>query len=74
MELGLNGAVSGLGCRQHVRLGHILLNQTIRTEESLMNHQELEMQQQGDSLADALTALVLIAVFVSTCIFWVSGQ
>lgn len=39
-----------------------------------MNHQELEMQHQGDSLADALAAVVLIAVFVTTCIFWVSGQ
>lgn len=39
-----------------------------------MNSQELEMQQQGDSMADAITAVVLIAVFVCTCIFWVSGQ
>lgn len=39
-----------------------------------MNHQELEMQHQGDSFADAITAVVLIAVFVTTCIFWVSGQ
>lgn len=39
-----------------------------------MNHQEVEMQQQGDSLADAIAAVVLIAVFVTTCIFWVSGH
>jgi hypothetical protein len=39
-----------------------------------MNSQDIEMQQQGDSIADAITAIVLIAVFVSTCIFWVSGQ
>jgi len=39
-----------------------------------MNHQEVEMQQQGDSLADAVAAIVLIAVFVTTCVFWVSGQ
>lgn len=39
-----------------------------------MNSQDIEMQQQGDSIADAITAVVLIAVFVTTCIFWVSGQ
>jgi hypothetical protein len=39
-----------------------------------MNNQELEMQNQGDSLADAITALVLIAVFITACVFWVSGQ
>lgn len=39
-----------------------------------MNSQDIEMQQQGDSFADAITAVVLIAVFVTTCIFWVSGQ
>jgi len=39
-----------------------------------MNQEELEMQHQGDSLADAITAVVLIAVFITTCIFWVSGQ
>lgn len=39
-----------------------------------MNQQEFEMQHQGDSTADAITAVVLIAVFVATCIFWVSGQ
>ncbi len=39
-----------------------------------MENQELEMQQQGDSTADALSAIVLIAVFVATCIFWISGQ
>jgi hypothetical protein len=39
-----------------------------------MNSQDTEMQHQGDSFADAITAVVLIAVFVSACIFWVSGQ
>lgn len=39
-----------------------------------MNSQDTEMQHQGDSIADAITAVVLVAVFVSTCIFWVSGQ
>ena len=39
-----------------------------------MNPQDIEMQQQGDSVADAITAVVLIAVFVTSCIFWISGQ
>jgi hypothetical protein len=39
-----------------------------------MSHQEIEMQETGDSVADAVAAVVLIAVFVVTCIFWVSGQ
>lgn len=28
----------------------------------------------GDAKADAIAAVVLIAVFVTSCIFWVSGQ
>lgn len=39
-----------------------------------MNSQDTEMQQQGDSIADAITAVVLIAVFIATCMFWVSGH
>ncbi len=39
-----------------------------------MNDQEFEMQHQGDSTADAIAAVVLIAAFVATCIFWISGQ
>ncbi len=39
-----------------------------------MNSQDNEMQQQGDSCADAIAAVVLIAVFIATCIFWVSGH
>jgi len=35
---------------------------------------ELQMQEQGDSTADAIAAVALIAIFVVTCIFWVSGQ
>lgn len=38
-----------------------------------MNDQ-IEMQDQGDSIADAIAAVSLIAIFVATCIFWVSGQ
>jgi hypothetical protein len=38
-----------------------------------MNDQ-FEMQETGDSTADAIAAVALIAIFVATCIFWVSGQ
>jgi len=43
-------------------------------QEPVMNSQDTEMQQQGDSIADAITAVVLIAVFIATCMFWVSGH
>lgn len=39
-----------------------------------MENHELEMQQQGDSYADAFTAVVLVCIFVAACTFWVSGQ
>lgn len=39
-----------------------------------MEQQDFEMQQQGDSLADAVTAVVLVCVFVAVCMFWISGQ
>lgn len=39
-----------------------------------MEHQDIEMQEQGDSNADAIAALVLVGVFVATCIFWISSQ
>ena len=35
---------------------------------------ELEMVDAGDSAADAIAAVALIAIFVVTCIFWISGQ
>ncbi len=35
---------------------------------------QVEMQEYGDSVADALVAVALIAVFVATCIFWIGGQ
>ena len=38
-----------------------------------MNDQT-DMQEQGDSVADAIAAIVLIAVFVTACVFWVSSQ
>lgn len=38
-----------------------------------MNDQ-IEMQETGENTADAIAAVALIAIFVATCIFWVSGQ
>jgi hypothetical protein len=35
---------------------------------------QVELQKEGDSLADAIAAIVLISVFVAACIFWVSAQ
>ncbi len=37
-------------------------------------NEQIEMQEQGDSVADAIAAVSLVAIFVATCIFWVSGQ
>lgn len=34
----------------------------------------IEMSEQGDSVADAISAIVLILVFVAACVFWVSTQ
>jgi hypothetical protein len=36
--------------------------------------QQVENQKSGDGLADAMAAVALIAIFVSICIFWISGQ
>jgi len=33
-----------------------------------------QIKEQDDSVADAIAAVVLIAVFVASCIFWVSAQ
>ncbi len=38
-----------------------------------MNDQ-VEMQETGEDTTDAIAAIALIAIFVATCIFWVSGQ
>lgn len=35
---------------------------------------QIDSQEKGDSVADAISAVVLIAVFVSVCVFWVSTQ
>ncbi len=38
-----------------------------------MNDQ-IEIKEEGDSFADAIAAIVLISVFVTACVFWVSSQ
>lgn len=35
---------------------------------------DIQMQEEDDSMADAVAAIALVAIFVATCIFWVSGQ
>jgi hypothetical protein len=36
--------------------------------------EEIQMAQQGDSAADAIAAIALILIFVTTCIFWINAQ
>jgi len=35
---------------------------------------EIKVSDQGDSLADAVAAVALVLIFVTTCVFWISGQ
>lgn len=35
---------------------------------------DIQMTEQGDSIADAIAAVALVFIFVATCIFWISGQ
>lgn len=35
---------------------------------------EVKVNDQGDSLADAVAAVALVLIFVTTCVFWISGQ
>lgn len=37
-------------------------------------NEEVSIQDQADSSADAIAAVALILIFVITCVFWVSGQ
>lgn len=37
-------------------------------------NEPIELEERSDSVADAVAAVVLIAIFVVACIFWVSGQ
>jgi len=36
--------------------------------------EDIQMREQGDSIADAVAAIALILIFVTTCVFWISGQ
>ena len=33
-----------------------------------------DMEEQSDSMADAFAAVILVAVFVTACLLWVSSQ
>ncbi|MFT5084105.1 MAG: hypothetical protein ACI9Y1_002157 [Lentisphaeria bacterium] len=35
---------------------------------------DIQMMEQGDSIADAVATVALILIFVTTCIFWLSSQ
>ncbi len=35
---------------------------------------EIQMTEQGDSMADAIAAVALVLIFVTTCVFWLGGQ
>lgn len=35
---------------------------------------DIQMMEQGDSVADAVAAIALVLIFVSTCVFWIAGQ
>ena len=37
-------------------------------------NEQIDIQEEGDSVADAISAIVLIVVFVAACVFWISGQ
>lgn len=37
-------------------------------------NEPIELEERGDSIADAVAAISLIAIFVVTCIVWVAGQ
>ena len=36
--------------------------------------EDIKMAEQGDSIADAIAAVALVLIFVSTCVFWLAGQ
>lgn len=36
--------------------------------------EEIRMAEEGDSVADAVAAVALVLIFVSTVVFWLSGQ
>lgn len=34
----------------------------------------IEIEEHADGIADAVAAVALVAIFVVSCIFWISGQ
>lgn len=39
-----------------------------------MEDQNIQTMDQSDSTADAIAAVALILIFVTTCVFWISSQ
>lgn len=39
-----------------------------------MEDENIQMTQTGDSVADAVAAVALVAIFVTACILWIGGQ
>ncbi|WP_353303960.1 hypothetical protein [Sessilibacter corallicola] len=35
---------------------------------------DVQMQHEEDNIADSIASVVLIVIFVATCLFWISGQ
>jgi len=35
---------------------------------------DIQTMDNNDGVADAVAAVVLIVIFVTTCVFWISGQ
>lgn len=44
------------------------------SDDTEMMKESNEMADNGDSVADAVAAVALIAIFVFTCVYWISGQ
>jgi len=36
--------------------------------------EDIQISETGDSMADAVAAVALILIFVTTCVFWISGH
>ena len=35
---------------------------------------EVQLRQEEDNIADSVASVLLILIFVATCVFWISGQ
>jgi len=44
------------------------------SEQTDVVNNETHDAHEGDAFADAMAAVALIAIFVVTCVYWVSGQ